>query len=39
MLAIDADGVRVVYRKLWVADTEAQRFTPGDGPAAIAVDG
>ncbi len=39
MLAVDGDGARVVYRKLWVADTEAERFAPGDGPAAVTVDG
>ncbi len=39
MLAIDGAGARVVYDKLWVADTEAERFSPGDGPAAIVVGG
>jgi predicted amidohydrolase len=37
-LAIDADGVRVAYRKQHPHHTEA-RFRPGDGPAVLEVDG
>ena len=37
-LAIDADGVRVAYRKQHTHHTE-QRFRPGDGPAVLEVDG
>ncbi|HCT78212.1 MAG TPA: carbon-nitrogen hydrolase family protein [Micromonosporaceae bacterium] len=39
MLAIDASGVTVAYRKLWVDSTEAHRFTPGTKPAVLEVDG
>ncbi|HZM83706.1 MAG TPA: carbon-nitrogen hydrolase family protein [Candidatus Limnocylindrales bacterium] len=39
MLAITGDGVTVAYRKQWLGDVEAQRFSPGPGPAAIEVDG
>jgi predicted amidohydrolase len=37
-LAVRASGVSVAYRKQWVATTET-RFTPGDDPAVIEVDG
>ena len=39
MLAIDADGARIAYRKLWLSDEEAERFTPGSAPAVVEVDG
>lgn len=39
MLAVDGTGARVVYHKLWLGTAEAGRFTPGDKPAALAVDG
>jgi predicted amidohydrolase len=39
MLAIAGSGVRVAYRKLWLATSEAKRFTPGSKPAALDVDG
>jgi predicted amidohydrolase len=38
MLAIDASGARVAYRKLHVAVDESHRFTPGE-PAVLEVDG
>ncbi|WP_236121935.1 carbon-nitrogen hydrolase family protein [Cellulomonas palmilytica] len=39
MLRFDADGVRVVYRKVWLHGSESQRFTPGPGAATTDVDG
>jgi predicted amidohydrolase len=39
----DGDGdpgrVTVAYRKMWLGDEEAVRFTPGPAPAMITVDG
>jgi predicted amidohydrolase len=39
MLAVDGTGVRVAYRKIWLGTEEADRFTPGDTPAGLDVDG
>jgi predicted amidohydrolase len=39
MLAIDATGVRVAYRKMWLGGTEPDRFAPGLEPAVLEVDG
>lgn len=39
MLRIDASGVEVVYRKGWLGPAERARFTPGDGPTAMEIDG
>lgn len=39
MLAVDAAGVRVVYRKTWLGGAEASRYTPGGGPTVLEVDG
>lgn len=38
-LAIDADGVRVAYRKSFLGGDELARFSPGDGPVALEIDG
>jgi predicted amidohydrolase len=38
MLAVDGTGVRVAYRKVHVHGSE-ERFSPGDGPAVLDVDG
>jgi predicted amidohydrolase len=38
ILAVDGDGPRVVYGKVYLASTEAVRFVPGE-PALIEVDG
>ncbi|MEH1124312.1 carbon-nitrogen hydrolase family protein [Micromonospora sp. CPCC 206061] len=38
LLSVDRDGARVAYRKAHVHDSE-ERFSPGDGPAVIEVDG
>lgn len=38
-LAIDGSGVRVAYRKTHLGGDELHRFTPGDGPTAMEVDG
>jgi len=39
MLAVDATGARVVYRKMWLGGAEPDRFNPGLAPAALDVDG
>ncbi|GHF52453.1 putative amidohydrolase [Amycolatopsis bartoniae] len=39
MLAVDAAGARVVYRKMWLGDAERRRFRPGTRPAVLEVDG
>ena len=39
MLAVDADGVRVAYRKTWLGGAEPSRFSAGDGPTVLEVDG
>lgn len=38
-LRVDGAGVRVAYRKTWVGDREAARFSRGDGPRVLEVDG
>ncbi|GIH06389.1 hydrolase [Rhizocola hellebori] len=39
MLAVDGSGVTVAYRKMWLGSSESARFSPGDKPAVIEVDG
>jgi predicted amidohydrolase len=39
MLAIDGDGARVAYRKMYLHGLEADRFRPGDRSAVLEVDG
>jgi predicted amidohydrolase len=39
VLALDGTRVTVAYRKMWLGDEEAARFSPGPEPAKIAVDG
>jgi predicted amidohydrolase len=39
VLAVDADGVVVAYRKVWLDESEAGRFAPGPGPVVVEVDG
>lgn len=39
VLAVDGSGVRVAYRKMWLGADEAARFTPGEVPAVVEVDG
>jgi predicted amidohydrolase len=39
MLVVDASGTTVAYRKQWPGDDEARRFSPGDAPAVLEVDG
>ena len=39
MIAVDGSGARVLYRKMWLSDGEAQRFVPGSSPAVVEVDG
>lgn len=39
MLAIDGQGARIAYRKMWLGTAGAERFKPGSRPAALKVDG
>lgn len=39
MIAVDAGGVRLVYRKGWLGGDEPRRFSRGDGPTVLKVDG
>ncbi|GAA4067048.1 carbon-nitrogen hydrolase family protein [Actinomadura miaoliensis] len=39
MLAVDGSGARVAYRKMWLGGDEPARFTPGDEPGVLDVDG
>jgi predicted amidohydrolase len=39
VLAVEGTGIAVAYRKLWLAAAEAERFSPGDKPAVLDVDG
>jgi len=39
MLRVEATGVHVAYRKTWLGDAESERFTRGDGPTVLEVDG
>jgi predicted amidohydrolase len=39
MLAIDGTAATVAYRKIWLGGAEPDRFTPGDVPAVLDVDG
>lgn len=39
MLAVDGEGARIAYRKMWLGDAEARRFVPGGAPAVVVVDG
>jgi predicted amidohydrolase len=39
MLAVTGGGATVAYRKMWLGAEEARRFSPGDQPAVLDVDG
>ncbi len=39
MLAVDARGAAVAYRKMWLGAAESRRFAPGGEPAVLEVDG
>jgi predicted amidohydrolase len=39
MLAMEATGGAVAYRKMCLGTAESKRFTPGDKPAVLEVDG
>ncbi|GIG89396.1 carbon-nitrogen hydrolase family protein [Plantactinospora endophytica] len=39
VLAIDGDGARVAYRKMWLGGAEPEHFAPGDTPAVVEVAG
>ena len=39
MLAIDGAGVAVAYRKMWLGEAEAERFSAGAKPAILVADG
>jgi predicted amidohydrolase len=38
-LCVSSAGVEVAYRKTWLGAAESTRFSPGDGPAVLEVDG
>ncbi|MEU4085428.1 carbon-nitrogen hydrolase family protein [Streptomyces aureus] len=38
-LAVTGDGVTAVYRKMWLHGPEFDRFTPGEKPTVLTVDG
>ena len=39
MLAVSASGAAVLYRKRWLGEEESIRFSPGDEPTVLEVDG
>jgi predicted amidohydrolase len=39
VLAVDGRGASVAYRKMWLGQEEAERFTPGPEPRQLTVDG
>ena len=39
MLAVSGSGVTVLYRKRWLGEEESIRFSPGDEPTVLEVDG
>jgi predicted amidohydrolase len=39
VLAVTGTGATVGYHKMWLGTAEADRFTPGAGPAVLDVDG
>ena len=39
ILQVAAAGARVAYRKSWLGDAECQRFSVGDGPTVLEIDG
>ena len=39
MVCVDVGGARPAYRKSWLGGTEAERFTAGDGPTVLEIDG
>ncbi|QVT81982.1 (R)-stereoselective amidase [Nocardioides aquaticus] len=39
VLLVDGTGTRVAYRKTFLGEDEAERFSPGDGARVVAVDG
>jgi len=39
ILAVDGDGARVAYRKMWLGSAESGCFAPGTQPAVLEVDG
>jgi predicted amidohydrolase len=39
ILAIDGDGARVAYRKMWLGGAEPDHYVPGTAPVALDVDG
>lgn len=39
MLAVDGTGATLAYRKMWLGGAEPNRFSPGEKPAVLDVDG
>ncbi|MFE5093068.1 carbon-nitrogen hydrolase family protein [Streptomyces sp. NPDC056638] len=38
-LAVTGEGASVVYRKMWLHGEESDRFTPGEKPEVLVIDG
>ena len=38
-LAVTGQGARCVYGKMWLHGAESDRFTPGEKPQVLVVDG
>jgi predicted amidohydrolase len=39
MLAVEGTGASVAYRKIWLGGSEPRRFTPGNRPTVLPLDG
>ncbi len=39
MLSVSSSGVKMAYGKTWLGPAESTRFSPGDGPTAMDLDG
>jgi predicted amidohydrolase len=39
VLAVDGNGARVAYRKMWLGSAESGCFAPGTAPAVLDIDG
>ena len=39
IFAIDGDGVRIAYRKMWLGGAEPDHFAPGTAPTVLEADG
>jgi predicted amidohydrolase len=39
VLAVESDGIRIVYRKMFLGGDEVDRLVPGEAPAVLEIDG